>query len=389
MIWHYFPIGFRFPVKDFSAKTKRACWEITVSALTASEGTGVTLYEAQENYDFLTDGPVYTCIACFCGVKQSRAVAKRLYALDALMTELCMQNPFVQANYLESYGPYPILGKLTETGITEITEAGEAFLPKETRPMRCSNGMRVLIAAEPLCGKLTAERVSKAIGETIVSFGFRVRRIPLANECCGMLRSLTIRRSGRLDHVSICGTDGEKTTVTIGVLPGSEAVIPKTEYFCDVLKQVMDLGYRKILICQKRDPVAEDAMRADERFSLCSISYLIGDENTHESQKESFAARIGFDAEAEQSECVILFAEKFTNETETQLTVLCELNKPACLLTTDPSIDRNRLMRAFPILREAIVCSNTDDTFENALSEAVNICIRKMTGKVVANTAAI
>ena len=77
MIWQYFPIGFRFPVPDFSETTRRDCWTITLDALKRANATGVTLYDAQQTFDPATGGQVYLCIACFYVIKQARACAKR------------------------------------------------------------------------------------------------------------------------------------------------------------------------------------------------------------------------------------------------------------------------------------------------------------------------
>ena len=158
MIWRYFPIGLRFPVKDFSDETKRTCWQTALSALCASGACGATLYDAQETYDCGTGGPVYTCIACMEDIKRSRAVGKYLYSLDALMAGLCMHRPFVQANYLESFGPYPLLGKAAEEGASEITDAGRTFLPEYVAPMQASDGLRLLIAADSINADIPARR---------------------------------------------------------------------------------------------------------------------------------------------------------------------------------------------------------------------------------------
>ena len=219
MIWRYFPIGMRFPVKDFSDESKRACWRTAISALIAAGGNGASLYDAEETFDFGTGGSVYTCIACFYGIKQSRAVAKKLYALDALMSTLCLHHPFVQANYLESYGPYPILGKLNETCDIESTEAGASLLPKSAMPMQPNSGMKLLIASESIRDDIPAEALTRAIGIEASGHGFRLQRIPLANVSRGLVRSLVTALNGRYETVSYMWNDGEHAASTIGVLP--------------------------------------------------------------------------------------------------------------------------------------------------------------------------
>ena len=93
MIWHYFPIGMRFPVTDFSDETKRACWNVALSAAFASDACGTTLYEAMEPLDPGSFGAVYTCIVCYVGIKQSRLAGKTMHSLDGLKTRLCLNDP--------------------------------------------------------------------------------------------------------------------------------------------------------------------------------------------------------------------------------------------------------------------------------------------------------
>ncbi len=125
MIWQYFPIGFRFPVRDFSEETKRACWETALSALYASDPKDVTLYDAQETYDVGSGGPVYICIACFYGIKQARSSAKVLMSRDRLMSRLCSHQPIIQANALESFGPYPLLFPYTTLFRSHLSRNGK------------------------------------------------------------------------------------------------------------------------------------------------------------------------------------------------------------------------------------------------------------------------
>ena len=149
MIWQYFPVGLRFPVRDFSEETKRACWETTLSALIAAEATGVTLYDAQQTYDTGSGSPVYLCIACYYGIKQARACSKKLFDMDDLLIRLCAHAPFFQANALESFGPYPVLGKIESDGTVSVTEAGETVLKGVVpKPQNRQKGMRILLVSD-------------------------------------------------------------------------------------------------------------------------------------------------------------------------------------------------------------------------------------------------
>ena len=215
MIWHYFPIGMRFPVADFSEQTKRACWKIALSAVYSADPRGTGLYEACESCDPVSQSPVYTCIVCYVGIKQSRAAGARFHALDALMTRLCLDHPLVQANYLESFGPYPILAEINTEGKIVPTESASAFMPTEpVVPMKVTDGRKLLIAASSENG----ERLTRVL---------------------------------RHETVAVADRNGESIGETIGVLPGRIAAIEAAELESSfpvgqLIKKTLDLGYRKI-----------------------------------------------------------------------------------------------------------------------------------------------
>ena len=269
MIWHYFPIGLRFPVSDFSDETKRSCWKIALRAIFASDATQTGLYEACESYDPIAQSPVYICIVCYVGIKQSRAAGETLHSLDALLTRLCLFKPFMQANDLESFGPYPILAEIDAQGMILPNEDGAAFIPAETPvPMQPSKGAQLLIAPDSMKGVCDAERLTRVLGIAATDHGFRVRRMPIADGGEGTVRALVCGTGGRFETVVCEDLNGERANMTVGVIPGAVAVIEaadavgftrlteqtppierRSSYGVgQLIKKVLDLGYRKIWI---------------------------------------------------------------------------------------------------------------------------------------------
>ena len=268
MIWHYFPIGMRFPVADFSEETRRACWRIALDAVFASDATETGLYEACETFDPISKSPVYICIVCYVGIKQSRAAGETLHSLDTLLTRLCLHKPLVQANTLESFGPYPILAEIDSTGKINPTEEGASFIPTETpTPMKQPVGKTILIA--PLFEKdvCDAERVSRMIGIAAAERGFRVRRMTVADGGKGTINALVNGTGGRYDTVSCEDINGESVRMTIGIVPGHVAVIEAAETAGTSvqtgqtptgerssscvgiqIKKTLDLGFRKVWV---------------------------------------------------------------------------------------------------------------------------------------------
>ena len=355
MIWHYFPIGFRFPVADFSEETKRRCWQITLDALCAAEGFGTTLYEAQEPYDYGTDGPVYICIACYEKIKQSRSVGKALFDLDTLMTSLCLHQTFVQANYLESFGPYPILGTFGSDGTIATTDEGAAFLPKTANAMNPVQGKRLLIAAAPTDTQI-AETVTRLLGKAAVKNGCRAERLLLPRDDADLVRALVSAKSGRYETVAYTDDAGARHSATIGVLPGTKVVLNAEDYVPAVLEKAKAYGYRQFVY-------GENTMLPIIASEGCSFETW--DEN-------DVLERIGLDAKADTAEAVCLFLPGVTPSTEAVLKLLDAKNKPVCLLCADPSAEAQRLTEAFPCIISIVQCTQIDETIDAALSDALD-----------------
>ena len=382
MIWRYFPIGLRFPVKDFSDETKRTCWQTALSALCAAGASGAALYDAQETYDCGTGGPVYTCIACMEDIKRSRAVGKYLYSLDALMAGLCMHRPFVQANYLESFGPYPLLGKAAEEGASEITDAGRTFLPEYVAPMQASDGLRLLIAADSINADIPAETVTRALGSAAAATGFRVRRMLLANGSVGTVRAMVTAANGRYETISYTGSDSLRVSETIGVLPGGEAVAESGTLSEEFFARIVDNGYRTLLVGQS----AYDHVRSTDTESTAPAKLTIRPVSAAEGGDcVGVLDRIGFESAAKQADCVLLFASGKTFPADAALERLNALHKPVCLITAQPDADTGRLMRDYPVLRAVVPFGENEQPVETALAELFRSGIVGTLGKDVAN----
>ena len=62
MNWGGFPIGFRFPVQDFTLETKKRCWSYVLPALVYADLTDCTLQEAESAELFDPDRLVYIAV---------------------------------------------------------------------------------------------------------------------------------------------------------------------------------------------------------------------------------------------------------------------------------------------------------------------------------------
>ncbi|MBR0507479.1 MAG: hypothetical protein IJJ86_02610 [Clostridia bacterium] len=366
MIWHYFPIGMRFPVPDFSAETKRTCWQIALSAAYASDARGTTLYEAIEPFDCGSQSAVYTCIVCFVPIKQSRAAGKTMHALDGLMTRLCLHNPLVQANYLESFGPYPQLGMIDENGTVISTEAGEPFLPAEpVEPMLRNEGWNLLFACEN-------ETLSRGLGSAAAENGFCVDRVLIADGEKGAMRALVSGTRGRYDAVSITDDAGNRCSVPIGVIPGKTAVLEAArtgDGFAQVgslVRGVSDLGYRKLLVAGDAQSICSEA--EDPRLHSCEITVLSDEPDTESCRaSEWILDRIDFAGKARAADFVIVCADR-RKTAEAVLSRLTELGRGCCLVS-DIAPDPDETARTYPTLRCIVPPPGPDVSFFRFFSD--------------------
>jgi hypothetical protein len=406
MIWQYFPVGFRFPVRDFSDETRRACWETTLSALYSADPKGLTLYDAQQTYDAGTAGPVYICIACYYGIKQARANAKKLFAMDDLLIRLCRNTPFMQANALESFGPYPLLGKIEDDNTLTVTEAGEAVLKGvEKKPLMPRKGLKLLIVSDENETEGSAEACTRAIGAEAVTQGFIVQRTVIADGGYGTVRALVGALNGRYESVTVSDANGERRSDVIGILPGpiavTEAAGRDTATVGALLQKALDLGYRKILLGADKciDPENANVLldARDPRLSECECRVLTDEKNTLRDTltsigftavpgAETVLQTIGFAQSIRESDFALLFTHGLSRSAVDA--ALCELNaqkKPTCLVGKGP-FDIDGLMREYPILRGVVPAEETD---ESALKRAFLGEVLPMIGKDIAKAARI
>ncbi len=407
MIWHYFPIGMRFPVRDFSDESKRRCWEIALSAICSADPRGTGLYEACEAYDPGAGMPVYTCIVCYEDIKQARAAGKRFHALDALTSRLTLHEPFVQANYLESFGPYLPIGSIDDSGAITVTDAAP-FLPTDRpEPMIEAHGLSVLIAADG--PDATAESALRTLGAAVADHGCVVARKAIADGGAGTVRALVSNRNGRYETVAVTDANGERVFETIGILPGGIAVLEAAHgarQFGALIQKTIDLGYRNILLALGDLDPSEFKMLRDEepdpRMSQCTFTVLCADADaakapilrelgaTVQNGAETVLDLIGFDAAAARADFVILASAAhdvtLDSAAGAALSRLRAERKPVSLLGGSAA-DAERLKNEHPQLRGVIALSGAP--MEKALFDAFSEGILPMLGESVAKNGTV
>ncbi len=307
MIWSYFPVGLSFPVPDFSNKTKTACWTIAFSVIAAGNRALIDLYESCTEAVAGGAQKEYVCILNHHKVTQSRENSVLWEKMDRMYANLSLHKPIYQANALDGFGPYTLLGSFDENGMLSRTETGEPFIPEKLpAPMPTTDGRTVLIAAEAVSDPLgfAAQLITPA-AKAAAESGWHVDCCPMANGGIGTTFALTYARRGRFEWISSKNTSDERVPMLIGVFPPftvgfdcasvmTEDAPRSSEALGLAIRKILDLGYRKMVLAIDgysdddhgegfgkvlSDPQNPDRM--DARLSECSIT-LLGSGLEHE-----------------------------------------------------------------------------------------------------------
>ena len=136
MNWGGFPIGFRFPVQDFSWETKKRCWSYVLPALVYADLTDCTLQEAESAELFDPDRLVYIAVISPKKIPINRKNGLLWRQDGRLMSAITLYEPAVQENYLELYTKPKVLADITADRAVVPREGGECLFPSriESKP---------------------------------------------------------------------------------------------------------------------------------------------------------------------------------------------------------------------------------------------------------------
>ena len=312
MIWSDFPVGMSFSVKDFEEDTKKKCWKIALSALAATEvknRQGMRLYDnCAENLPGSSEKE-YVCILNHKSVTHSRVNVPLWREMSRLMAFLSLHYPFYQANALDGFGPYTVLGTILEDGTLSVEEAGKSVLPETLpSPMEQDHGQTVLIALPAVPDASGYASALKQAGKAAAEAGMKVRYCPLAEGAAGTTYALTLAARGRFEWLQL---EKDGPAVLMGVIPESTVVVDlaglaalrdegcgTSEPVGKLISRIWDLGYRNMLFAvegytdtdQGRDMVNEmtdSSGNLDPRFVESCFTLL-----TKDAEEDAFTGAV-------------------------------------------------------------------------------------------------
>lgn len=262
MIWTYFPTGMCFPTASDDAETKRACWYIALRALAAVEHLEMQLYEATLPCTPAAGESAYFCILCHRNISKTRENNLAWKQMDRLRCELLYEHPFWQANELEPYAPFTLLGTVNEDGAILPTEEGKHLLPSELpSAMERNTGETILLVADR--DKQTLVSAWKRLSAE----GKRVAPLLLTDGGIGTVYAWTTACGGRWEPVlPAYQTEG---FCRFGVLFGHTAVIEPAHpsvllpSIKEALSFVADSGYRSIVIAAGDLPFDKEMWKSE------------------------------------------------------------------------------------------------------------------------------
>ena len=298
MIWSNFPVGMSFPVKDFTEETKKKCWRIALSALAATE---IKNRQGMVFYDNCAEGlpgsseKEYVCILNHLSVKHSRVNVPLWRNMSRLTAYLSLHYPFYQANALDGFGPYTVLGTILEDGTLSVEEAGKAVLPESLpSPMEPDKEGTVLIALPAAPDSYGYANALKQAGKAAAEAGMKVRYCPMAEGDAGTAYAITVAARGRFEWIR---PDKSGNAILMGVLPEKTVTVDlsglnasqeqSSEMVGKLLACIWNLGYRKMMLSVEGysdadqgkgmlAAITDDSGNLDSRFMESEFILLTG-----------------------------------------------------------------------------------------------------------------
>lgn len=266
MNWGGFPIGFRFPVDDFSLETKKRCWSYVLPALRYADLTDSTLLEAESAELFDPDRLIYMAIVAPKSITPSRKNSLLWRKDGRLMSALALHVPVVQENYLELYTHVKALADITPDRSVVPKEGAEGLLPDQielrqkapfhTRALILPKGELPFRERDALCRETMRQLYEK-------DEGLYLKILPMSPGGEGAVYTAVAFQHGRLFSEMIPDASGTRRRCLFGVLPGYRLLIngftvpdiaaPLDEgYGLDkAIRIAKDRGFTNIHLCAK------------------------------------------------------------------------------------------------------------------------------------------
>ena len=228
MNWGGFPIGFRFPVEDFSLETKKRCWSYVVLALRYADLTDSTLLEAESAELFDPDRLIYMAIVAPKSITHSRKNSLLWRKDGRLMSALALHVPVVQENYLELYTHAKALADITPDRSVVIKDGAEGLLPDRIElRQKAPFHTRALILPK---GELPFRERDALCRDTMRKLyeqdeGLYLKILPMSPGGEGTVYTAVAFQHGRLFSEMIPDASGAKHCCLFGVLPGYRLLI--------------------------------------------------------------------------------------------------------------------------------------------------------------------
>ncbi len=228
MNWGGFPVGFRFPVHDFSLDTRKRCWSYVLPALSYADLTDSSLEEAESAELHDPDKLIYIPIVAPKVIPPSRRNSLLWRQDGRLMSALTLYEPAVQENYLELYAhPKTLADVGADRSVVPREGCAGLFpdhievrekTPSQLRALILPKGELPYAAREALC-RQTMRKLYEA------DDGLYLKMLPLSPGGEGAVYTAVAFQHGRLFSEMIPDATGEKRRCLFGVLPGRRLLI--------------------------------------------------------------------------------------------------------------------------------------------------------------------
>lgn len=228
MNWGGFPIGFRFPVQDFSFETKKRCWSYVLPALAYADLTDCTLQEAESAELFDPEQLIYIAIISPKKIRVNRKNGLLWRRDGRLMSALSLYEPAVQENYLELYTHPRILADVTPERNIVPREGGEGVFPDhiESRPKMPSHHRALILPKGELPYGVRLDLCRRTMERLYEEDpGLYLGMLPLSPGGEGAAYTAAAFQHGRFFSEMVPDGSGQEHRCFFGVLPGRRLLI--------------------------------------------------------------------------------------------------------------------------------------------------------------------
>ncbi len=234
MDYSKFTLGLRFAMTSDADLSPEDCWNVVFSEVPVTHMLKAHLFGAMDDVARAESETAYVCMFSNLPLSEGKELYAQLRKKPYLLSFLTIYKPFIQNNLVEKCGNPVYVGEVQEDGAVtggDIALGSMRFTGTDPQPCGRANGCkRILIAPDAWEGKFTS---ADAVRHMLRSAARNMPKASIETQLIadggrGTLDALVCSVNGRYLLGEIEETDGARTKIRYGILPG-ETIVMESE----------------------------------------------------------------------------------------------------------------------------------------------------------------